>query len=202
MTLRSVSEIRSAVALFRVSRLVFSWKCGTRVTDEGPTFMEVSSRYSLIPSPPPPPFSSFPLKRSTVSPLERRLPWGSRENEICISRGCVLLAIRNAIIESNLPGITVARISDLTVIVQPHRGLESPGQILKNALGLAEICQEVGIRVTGRAFTIGCSGTSQTGIVTPPTYLSDGRFLCNGVASDRTFLPAFILILVPIGLAL
>ncbi|KAF7397802.1 hypothetical protein HZH68_009024 [Vespula germanica] len=192
------------------------------LADEGPTFMEVSSRYSLIPSPPPP-LSSFPLKRSTVSPLERRLPWGSRGNEICISRGCVLLAIRNAIIESNLPGITVARISDLTVIVR--RRITSPdvpvdtnvdhrqdndqrvdrkenGQILKNALGLAEICQEVGIRVTGRAFTIGCSGTSQTGIVTPPTYLSGGRFLCNGVASDRTFLPAFILILVPIGLAL
>lgn len=94
------------------------------LADEGPTFMEVSSRYSLIPSPPPPPFSSFPLKRSTVSPLERRLPWGSRENEICISRGCVLLAIRNAIIESNLPGITVARISDLTVIVR--RRITSP----------------------------------------------------------------------------
>lgn len=83
--------------------------------NERPTFMEVSSRYSLIP---PPPFSSFPLKRSTVSPLESRLLWGPRDNEICISSGCVLLAIRNAIVESNLPGVTVARISDLTVIVR------------------------------------------------------------------------------------
>ncbi|KAI4487193.1 hypothetical protein M0804_005342 [Polistes exclamans] len=51
----------------------------------------------------------------------------------------------------------------------------------------------------GCAFTIGCSGTGQTGVVTVPAYLSATGFLYDGITSYRTFFPAFILILVPVG---